>query len=107
MNGLVAWMVRNLDIEDVRTLMDHGADAGIPGLIYYKEIEVMYNLFTQDVWDAVNDYRDVTGMSIGDFMNQTFESPCYNHDEFITGLVWFASEYYASVALSIMERMAA
>lgn len=103
MNGLVTWMVRNLDIEDVRTLVHHGASAGVPGMIYYKEIEVMYDLFTQDIWDAVNDSRDLNGTSF----DQILGTSCYDNHEFMTSMLWFASEYYAPTALSIMERMAA
>lgn len=50
------WMSETLDPEDMRTLVVHGASAGIPGLIYYSDTSALYDRFADEIWAAM--WRD-------------------------------------------------
>lgn len=89
------WLVDNLDPETLLDLPKHGAQNGIPGLIYYSELNAVYNEYRDDIWDAVGRYAEDIGEGVGSVLARLYDDPRPTHNGFITAIVWFAAEYWA------------
>ncbi len=55
------WMAEHIDRSDLRTLRDHGAGAGVPGLIYTSDVMAIYREHSAGVLDACHDMADELG----------------------------------------------
>ncbi len=55
------WMGEAFDRSDLRTLRDHGAACGVPGLIYTADVMAIYREHSAGVLDACHDLADELG----------------------------------------------
>jgi len=91
-----AWMKRNLSTGQLRDLAAHGADAGWPGLTYYKDTCKLYEKFKDEIWEWLLEDADSFGQSvfemIGCFGGAKDVGSC---DQFENLIVWYAAERVA------------
>lgn len=90
-NTFKQWMIDHYEIEELYTITEHGCISGCAGgLIYYSETCDIYDKFSNELHDALNDYKDQMG-----------EWPSYVTENlgsvisFKNAVVWFVAEVYA------------
>lgn len=102
-NALVTYLAENFDPIDLETLDSNGAAAGVPGLIYYKETEAIYDKFEALIWATVESYCEDNGFKLGEILHNILGGECPGHYHLANNLVWFACEYYATDARRLQE----
>lgn len=90
------WMQRHLDTEDLRCLSEYGAQAGVPGLIYYRETLALYEAFTEEIEEIAQQYGGLGKIAI--------RSDAYGITQLINALVWTAAEHHARALQSLPNR---
>ncbi len=88
------WLTKNLDSTQIRDLAEHGADAGWPGLTYYKDTCKLYERYRGEIWDALENLRDNLGAKSIMEVIASFNSAgdIGTPDQFENALVWFMAE---------------
>lgn len=81
------WMQRHLGTEDLRCLNEYGAQAGVPGLIYYRETLALYGAFTEEIEEIAQQYGGIGRIAI--------RSDAYGITQLINALVWTVAEHHA------------
>jgi hypothetical protein len=90
--------IKNHDIEDVRTMAEHGCLGGISGMIYYTETTAIYDQYADELHDLVERITD----EFGGF-------PAYISDNigtqasFKNAMVWLCAELVAQEIISELE----
>lgn len=91
-----AWMKRNLSRGQMRDLAAHGADAGWPGLTYYKDTCKLYEKYKDEIWEWLLEDAESFGQGvfemIGLFGSAKDVGSC---DQFENLMVWYAAERVA------------
>jgi hypothetical protein len=98
------WLANNLEDEDLEILRDEGAVNGVPGMMYYHETEELYKKFNYDMWEAITNYCETTGLTLSDILVNIVGTGCQTHRQFANGLVWFAAEMYAEDAIRLRKQ---
>lgn len=90
--------VRQLDPEDLKTLINYGAEAGIPGLIYYRETSDLYAAHHAEIWDILGDAAESFGHPniIEAFAQNANRFNVTTHEQFANLTVWTAAEFIAA-----------
>lgn len=61
------WFDKHLDNDkerrDIKTLVNHGADAGVYHIIYTNECVELYNRFEREIWEAMFEDAEEQGYS--------------------------------------------
>lgn len=81
------WMQRHLGAEDLRCLSEYGAQAGVPGLIYYRETLGLYEAFAEEIEEIAQLYGGIGKIAI--------RSDAYGITQLINALVWTVAEHHA------------
>jgi hypothetical protein len=55
------WILENLDEDDLKTLVKHGCEAGITGLIYHNETSDLYDAYQDEIWILLAEQTDACG----------------------------------------------
>lgn len=83
------WFYENIDLESMRTLCDHGANAGIGGLCYYSETSTLFNAFKGEIEE----------IATGNYETELWQiaKRCDARDitQLVNALVWEAAERLA------------
>ena len=91
-----AWMKRNLSKGQLKDLAAHGADAGWPGLTYYKDTCKLYEKYKDEIWEWLLEDAEECGQSvfemIAGFGGAKDVGSC---DQFENLMVWYAAERVA------------
>lgn len=98
-HSIEAWLVRYLcdtsgnDLENsLKHISLHGCISGaVSPLIYYSDCIKFYDTFSVPIWAKIEHFLDITGQSLGDFLN-SFTTPLDTENTFKTSLSWFAVE---------------
>ena len=101
-NSIEAWLIRLVCKEKGCSASDklydivrHGCISGcISELIYYNDCLKFYTRFEEEIWARVNDFRESTGFTLGQFLDG-FASSLEDAVAFKTYLAWFAVEHTA------------
>jgi hypothetical protein len=91
-----AWLAANLSAGERRDLAAHGADAGWPGLTYYRDTAALYEQYAGEIWSLACDLADDLGEPHALAMIASFRGArdVSSHDQFANLMVWFAAEEY-------------
>lgn len=81
------WMQRHLGTEDFRCLSEYGAQAGVAGLIYYRETLALFDAFTEEIEEIAQQYGGIGRIAI--------RSDAFGITQLINALVWTAAEHHA------------
>lgn len=81
------WMQRHMGTDDLRCLSEYGAQAGVPGLIYYRETLALYEAFTEEIEEIAQQYGGIGKIAI--------RSDAYGITQLINALVWTVAEHHA------------
>jgi hypothetical protein len=90
--------IKNYDIEDVRTMAEHGCLGGISGMIYYTETTAIYDQHADELHDLVERITEEFGAF-----------PAYIADNigsqamFKNAMVWLCAELVAQEIISELE----
>ena len=81
----------------MRDLAAHGADAGWPGLTYYRDTSAMYGDHEAEIWDALAEDADEMGLPHPLALIATFVGAgnVGNEDQFANLLCWYMAERIA------------
>ena len=89
------WLRETLEPETIQDLAEYGAQAGFPGLTYYKDTSELYERFADEIWDALTEDAEAFGHSGPIEFVATFrgtESGIHSHTQFVNLLVWYMAE---------------
>ncbi|MFN9475360.1 hypothetical protein [Acidovorax sp.] len=93
------WLADNLSLENLNVLREHGANAGVPGLIHYVETLPLYERYRSlDLGDVVLSQR---------LLGRPPASGANDIEQLEHTLVWMVAEYYAhdpALTRKIIER---
>lgn len=91
------WLAEMLDAEQIEDLATHGADAGWPGLTYYRETRALYERFEGEIWEALERDAEDFGASSPLALVATFGGAGNVHgdDQLRNLLVWYMAERVA------------
>ena len=93
------WMKNNYDFEELYAITEHGCISGVAGgLIYYTETCALYDKYTEEMHDALQDYRD----NVGEFPEYVIEH-LGSETGFKNAVVWFVAEVYAGELTSEVQ----
>ena len=90
--------IKNHDIEDIRTMAEHGCSGGIGGMIYYTETSAIYDQYAGELHELVERITEEFGAF-----------PAYIADNigsqamFKNAMVWLCAEFAAQEIISEME----
>ena len=101
-NSLEAWLVRLVCNDKgcsassrLNDIVQHGCISGcVSELIYYNDCLKFYTRFEEQIWERVNDFRESTGFTMGQFLDG-FNTALDDVLVFKTYLAWFAVEHTA------------
>jgi hypothetical protein len=103
--SLYDWMFRNLDDSDLRTIIEYGCSAGIPGMIFYTETTSLYAVYSDSVWSQIKQYAEEAYLTVGEVIDQICPDPIAHH-QFANSMVWFAAERLAHDVLRHRQEVA-
>jgi hypothetical protein len=93
-NTFKEWLQETLDADQIKNLANYGADAGWPGLTYYKDTCALYEEYEAEIWECLSD--DASGQGYKNILEliATFGgSDCVScKDTFENLLVWYMAE---------------
>lgn len=92
------WLQANLDRNELRGLAEHGADAGWPGLTYYRDTCKLYERFKEEIWDLLVEEAEYGGGYDNPFAFVAVfrgAKDVGTVDQFENLMVWYAAEHYA------------
>ena len=90
-NTFKQWLINQYDQEELYTITEHGCISGCAGgLIYYSETCAIYEKFSNELHEALNDYKEQTG-EWPDYVLENLGSDL----GFKNSIVWFVAELYA------------
>jgi hypothetical protein len=105
-----AWLIRTVCAdtgysleESLRDISAHGCGSGcVSGLIYNNDCLRFYSKYEKSIWDAVEDFMDNTGQTLGQFLD-SFSSKITDETTLKVWLAWFAVEETAFRLLNFFE----
>lgn len=97
------WVLRHLDSQQLREVVEHGCDSGCVGdLIYYHDVLAFYRKFESQIWETVFNYIESTGETLGQFIDST-RLCVADETTFKNFLVWFVIEHKAQEMLAHLD----
>ena len=83
--------------DTMRDLANHGADAGFPGITYYRDTVTMYEAHAEEIWQALEDDADDMGYAHPLALIATFGGATNVHsaDQLANLLTWYMAERVA------------
>jgi rubrerythrin len=86
--------------DTLRDLAEHGADAGFPGITYYRDTAAMYDAHAEEIWDALAEDADDMGLAHPLALVATFGGAANVHsqDQLANLLTWYMAERVAHAA---------
>lgn len=87
MSDFERWMREQYEPDQLREIAQYGCQQGVPGMIYYSEINEVYDKFRRDLWNIFIEYCEDLGSSP---LNRV-----QSHESLTTMLVWTAAEIVA------------
>ncbi len=91
------WLTKTLEPDQLSELVEHGADAGWPGLTYTSDCVELHDRFEREIWDALyEDAQDFGYDSSMAFVATFGRSDMTNDpDQLKNLLVWYMAERVA------------
>lgn len=91
------WIEANLK-DDLQDIAEHGADSGFSGITYYKDTVSLYDKFTEEIWDALEEDRQEFGNNNILELIASFNGAkdVGSDSQFKNLLVWYYVERYAN-----------
>jgi hypothetical protein len=88
---------RQLDVDYLRDVAEHGADAGFPGFTYYTDTVKFYNRHEGAIWELLREDADALGYDNVPALIASFNSAHQAEDPttFKNLLTWYALETVA------------
>lgn len=86
------------DADDTfRDIAEHGADAGYPGLTYYRDTVALYEAHEGEIWDALREDADDMGLAHPLALIATFGGAAnvQTHHQLGNLLAWYMAERIA------------
>ena len=106
MKTLKEWMKANLDSYDLKGIIDQGCAAyAPPGLIYYHESMALYDKYSDEIWDWLNDESDRQGLDRTIDLIAQFRGTMSCREHFENQLVWMYVEANAQEVLDEVARV--
>lgn len=85
------WMQEHYDYEELYTITEQGCISGCAGgLIYYQETGAVYDQFSEELHNMLEDYKD----NVGEWPSYVLKN-LGNVDCFKNAVVWFCAEVVA------------
>jgi hypothetical protein len=89
----VEWMKATFTKQELKEMVEHGADAGWNSLTYYKDTCELYNRFKNEIWEAMIQDTDEMGFRNVFALISSFKaSDVGSVDQFENLLVWYMAE---------------
>jgi hypothetical protein len=94
MGTLKDWVKERVDAKDftIDEIATHSCVAGFPYLTYYHDTNLLYDKYTDDIWNLVNDSADQCGKTPMQFIAGWSQLAMNSDASFKNNLVWFAVE---------------
>ena len=107
MKTLKDWFKENLS-DSAKDLAQYGASSGFSGIIYYKETTALYNEYTEEIWDMLEEDRESIGhKTILELIASFNGAKDVGSDEQLKNLlVWYACERLAQEEVDRLEEEA-
>ena len=82
---------------ELADICNHGAQCGFGGLIYYSETTELYNQYSDDIWDMLEEDRECSGMKTCLELIASFNGAkdVGSDEQYKNLLVWYAAERIA------------
>jgi hypothetical protein len=90
------WFDANLK-ESASDIANHGANCGWPGITYYTDTVKLYNKFTEELWDLIEEDRESFGSKniLSFIASWNGADNVGSDDQFKNLVVWYACEKLA------------
>lgn len=82
--------IKGYDIEDIRTMAEHGCMGGIGGMIYYTETSAIYDEYADQLHDLVDRITEEFGAFPAYISDNIGTQSCFKN-----AMVWFCAEVVA------------
>jgi hypothetical protein len=82
--------IKEYDIEDIRTMAEHGCSGGISGMIYYTETSEIYEQYADELHDLVSRLAEEFG-AFPAYIAENIDTPA----TFKNAMVWLCAELVA------------
>ena len=93
---LEEWVREFYDNDDLLNIANYGCEGGINGILYYAEINVVYNKFNDDIWSILAEYaEDCDYKSVLHMLAELKGHDIQTADNFNSWTVWIAVEIIA------------
>ena len=90
--------IKSYDIEDVRTMAEHGCMGGIRGMTYYTETSAIYDEYANELHALVGCMKQEFGAFPAFIADSIGTSACFKY-----AMVWFCAEVVAQEILETTE----
>lgn len=90
------WFRRNFTKDEMRDMVEHGANVGFHSITYYSDTVSLYDRFVDDIWEMLWSDAEQYGQTILEFIASFNGAKDVGGDEqFKNLLVWYACEKLA------------
>ncbi len=100
------WLTGTLDAEQIEDLARHGADTGWPGITYTSECVELFDRYSDEIREALNEDAEAFGYESPEAFVATFNrrDMLWSEDGRKNLLVWYMSERVAHDVVEGVER---
>ena len=89
------WILANLK-DNLQDIVNHGADAGYPGITYYQDTVKLYDKFNEEIWNCLDkDTAEFGYKTIPEFIATFNRADVADDTQFKNLLVWYYIERFA------------